>query len=99
MLDQIAYSEKVEPWAALTTNSLHLAVQHAVHSPFGTFIDPFHISDHLEDGRMKALKVEHALLGSGKASLLARAGRALPAASQEVIDWILNKSNVFAQRR
>lgn len=99
MLDQIAYSEKAQPRAALTTNSLHLAVQHAIHSPFGTFIDPFHISDHLEQGQLRVLRVEHPVLGSGQASLLVRAGQVLPTASREVIDWIINKSSVFAARR
>lgn len=98
MLDQIAYSEKAEPRAALTTNSLHLAVEHAIHSAFGTFIDPFHIAEHQRAGRLRALRVEHPLLGSGQASLLVRAGQGLPTASQAVIDWILNKSSVFARR-
>nr|WP_292588283.1 LysR substrate-binding domain-containing protein [Mesorhizobium sp.] len=92
LLDHVAYSEQTPLIPAITTNSLHLAVEYALNTNVGTFIDPFHISDHLNSGRLPSFKVEHPLLDSGRASVLIRAGQTLPTAAREIVDWILYKS-------
>ena len=98
ILDHIAYSEEEQMIAAMTTNNLRMLIDHALQTDVGTFLDPFHVAEYLDDGRLVALKVDHPLLESGKASMLVRSGQALPRPAKEVIDWILDRSRVFAKR-
>jgi len=84
--------------AAMTTNNLRLLVEHALQTDIGTFLDPYHVAEHLDQGRLVAIKVEHPLLETGKASILVRSGQTLPQSAREVIDWILNKLQVFVKR-
>ena len=98
ILDHIAYSEEEQMIASMTTNNLRMLIDQALQTNVGTFLDPFHVADYLDDGQLVALKVDHPLLESGKASMLVRSGQVLPRPAKEVIDWILGRSRVFAQR-
>ncbi|MBM7324716.1 LysR family transcriptional regulator [Agrobacterium sp. S2] len=98
ILDHIAYSEEEQMIAALTTNNLRMLIDQALKADIGTFLDPFHVAEYLETGQLVALSIDHPLLVSGKASILVRSGQTLPKPAREVLDWILNKSSVFAKR-
>ncbi|UIK14629.1 LysR family transcriptional regulator (plasmid) [Rhizobium leguminosarum] len=61
ILDHVAYSEEEQMIAAVTANSLRLLIDHALQTDLGTFLDPFHVAEYLNEGRLVALKVDHPL--------------------------------------
>jgi DNA-binding transcriptional LysR family regulator len=98
ILDMVAYTERIQVVPALTTNDLHIAIDYAKRTNVGTFLDSSHIKDEIARGELFSVRVAHPLLERGQGKLLVRSGHPLPNAARQIIEWILQRSKIFAPR-
>ena len=63
-----------------------------------TLIGEFAAYRELASGELTTIPIAHPLFESAQARLLGRAGRPLAAGPQELLDWILTRMPMFAQR-
>jgi DNA-binding transcriptional LysR family regulator len=83
---------------ALTTNSLGALKRIVATENFMTLIGEFAARRELASGELAVVPIAHPLFASAQARLLVKTGRPLAAGPQALLDWILARMPMFAQR-
>jgi DNA-binding transcriptional LysR family regulator len=95
-VDMLARAEGVGIRPALTTNSLAALKRIAATGNFIALVGEFAAHRELAAGELAVVPIDHALFRGIHARVLVRAGRPLPAAPDELLQWILRQMPMFA---
>jgi DNA-binding transcriptional LysR family regulator len=93
----LAFAENVEIEPVLITNSLTGLKRFAASGNFAALMGEFAAYREILSEDLAVVPIDHPLFRGTKAKVLVKAGRPLVAAAQELLDWILNKMDMFSQ--
>ncbi|MFL9925311.1 LysR family transcriptional regulator [Herbaspirillum lusitanum] len=91
----MAYSENLELNPAFMTNSLASLRRFVSRSDGVSFIGGFSAFKEIASGELVTLPIDHPLFKKVKARLLAKVGRPLPVAAEELLKWIKQRLQTF----
>ena len=94
----LEFAENIEIRPTLTTNSLTALKRFVAHGDGVTLIGEFAAYRELTAGELVIVPIDHPLFQGAKARLLVKSGRPLAAAANEMLEWILSRMLMFAQR-
>ena len=93
----LAFAENIEIRPTLATNSLTALKRCVVCGNFVTLIGEFGAYREIASGELAIVPIDHPFFRGIKARVLAKSGRPLVAAAQELLDLILRRMSMFAR--
>ncbi|SDC87516.1 DNA-binding transcriptional regulator, LysR family [Cupriavidus sp. YR651] len=95
----LEFSENIRIRPTLVTNSLSALKQFVACGDFITLVGEFAAYREIAAGTLAVVPINHPLFRGTQARLLVKAGRPLPAAALELLDYITHRMPMFADRR
>jgi DNA-binding transcriptional LysR family regulator len=92
----LAFAENIEIRPTLTTNSLTALKRFVASGNFVTLMGEFAAYREIASEELAIVPIDHPLFLGVKARVLLKSGRPLVAAAQELLDWILQRMQMFA---
>jgi len=93
----VEFAENIKLRPTLVTNSLTALKQFVAYGNFMTLIGEFAAYREIASGELAIVPIAHPLFSGTQARLLVKAGRPLPAAARELLDYISQRMAMFAE--